>query len=119
MSKKKEVVVDVADQIKSGLMFFNVSGKTYLGKKEGKTITGMLVVSTRVSRDVIASYIKDLNENKLVTFNMSKTTEYQSVDIVDEDEIIIDSVISTFKLAIKNSDKWLVNKVFDKYLGKK
>ena len=109
---------DVAAQIKTGLKFYEVGGRTFLGTKEGKTIRGIEVSSTSLTKRSVTDYIKAMNEETLVAFTISKATDLFTYELSAENEIVLDTVIATYNLALSRSEQWLVNRVFTEYMGK-
>lgn len=110
---------EIVSQIKTGLKFYGVGGKIFLGTKDGKTIKGIEVSSISLKQKNVTDYIKAKNEKTLITFTISKATDLFTYELSAEDEITLDTVIAVYCLALRRSDQWLVNKVFSEYMGKR
>ncbi len=124
MEDSKTNLLDVAAEIKTGLKLYSVAGKTFLGNKDGKNIIGIEISGNPaavscLTRTDVSEYIAAMNEERLIRFTISRATELFTYEITPENEIVIDTVIATYKLALSRADQWLVNKVFSEYMGKR
>lgn len=120
MSKSNNVVaVTATEEITAGLKFYEVNGKIMLGTKDGRMIRGITVPNSNLTATMVGEYIKARNEETLIGRETSKLTDISVYELRAEDEIVLNTVLATYELALRRADQWLVNKVFTEYMGKR